>query len=102
MNGRVKAYPFTGFSALMGRADRQWQDTRYVLGLFVTGFSEARRSLQRHVAKWALKGRCPELTGGGFIRSSGGWRAVEESYRDGIWLARDETKLGSSEFVERR
>ena len=97
----LKAYPLTGHSALMGQEDRPWQDTRYVLALFGRGLSEARRNLQRHVAKWASKGRCPELTGGGLIRSSGGWRAVGEAYREGIRLASDERILGSSEFVER-
>jgi putative transposase len=96
----LKAYPFTGHSALMGLEDRPWQDTRYVLALFGRGLSDARRNLQRHVAKWAMKGRCPELTGGGLIRSSGGWRAVGEAYREGIRLASDERILGSSEFVE--
>ena len=97
----LKAYPFTGHSALMGQEDRPWQDTRYVLALFGRGLSEAKRNLQRHVAKWALKGRFQELTGGGLIRSSGGWRAVREAYRDGIRLASDERILGSSDFVER-
>jgi len=53
------------------------------------------------MAKWAAKGRRPELTGGGLIRSSGGWRGVKEAYRQGIRLASDERLLGSSEFVER-
>jgi len=97
----LKAYPFTGHSALMGQEDRPWQDTRYVLALFGRGLSEAKRNLQRHVAKWALKGRFQGLTGGGLIRSSGGWRAVRDAYRDGIRLASDERILGSSDFVER-
>ncbi|MCK7482228.1 MAG: hypothetical protein M0C28_37560 [Candidatus Moduliflexus flocculans] len=41
------------------------------------------------------------MTGGGLIRSAGGWSAVKEAYRDGIRLASDERLLGSSEFVER-
>jgi chromosomal replication initiation ATPase DnaA len=40
------------------------------------------------------------LTGGGLIRSAGGWHAVKEAYRHGIRLASDERILGSSEFVE--
>ena len=97
----LKAYPYTGHSALKGQEDRPWQDTRYVLALFGRGLSEAQRNLQHHVTKWALKGRFQELTGGGLIRSSGGWRAVREAYRDGIRLASDERILGSSDFVER-
>ncbi len=97
----LKTYPFTGHSALMGRLLRVWQDTQYVLSIFGKKISEARGNLQRHMAKWAARGRCPELTGGGLIRSAGGWRAVKEAYRQGIRLTSDERVLGSSEFVEK-
>ena len=96
----LKAYPFTGHSALMGRGVRSWQDTAYVLALFGRSVSEARRNLQRHVTQWSAKGRCPELTGGGLVRSAGGWSAVKDAYRDGIRISSDERLLGSSEFVE--
>ncbi|MBN2034583.1 MAG: hypothetical protein JW836_15020 [Deltaproteobacteria bacterium] len=96
----MKAFPFTGHSALMGKRIRSWQDTEYVLALFGKTLSEARRNLQSHVSKWSDKGRCSEFTGGGLIRSAGGWRAVKEAYRDGIRLASDERILGSSEFAE--
>jgi putative transposase len=85
----------------MGKRLRAWQDTEYILALFGRSVSEARRNLQRHVSKWAAKGPYPELTGGGLIRSAGGWRAVKEAYRDGIRLASDERVLGSSQFVEK-
>jgi hypothetical protein len=78
----LKGYPFAGHSALMGRAVRSWQDTDYVLSIFGRRVSEARRNLQRHIVKWSRKGRCPELTGGGLIRSAGGWSAVKGAYRD--------------------
>ena len=97
----LKAYPFTGHSALMGKVLRAWQDTPYALALFGKRVSEARRSLQRQMVRWSAKGHLPELTGGGLIRSSGGWRAVKEAYRQGIRLTSDERLLGSSEFVER-
>ena len=96
----LKGYAWTGHSALMGQVDREWQDTGYVLSLFGGGASEARRNLQRHMVKWHEKGRCTELTGGGLIRSSGGWQAVKEAHREGIRLSSDERILGSSDFVE--
>ena len=96
----LKDYSFTGHSALMGKKDRPWQDTAYILTLFGRTVSEAKRNLQRYVLKWSGKGRCLELTGGGLVRSAGGWRAVKEAYRVGIQLAGDERILGSSEFVE--
>ena len=98
--GALKTYRFTGHSALMGETVREWQDTGYVLSLFGKSLSEARRNLQRHVAEWSLRGRCPDLTGGGLIRSAGGWRAVKEAHRDGVRLSSDERILGSSDFVE--
>jgi putative transposase len=96
----LNIYPFTGHSALMGQSAREWQETEYVLSFFGKSVSEARRNLQRHVAKWFLKGRRPDLTGGGLVRSAGGWRAVKEAYRDGVRLTSDERILGSSDFVE--
>ncbi len=96
----LKGYAWTGHSALMGQVDREWQDTGYVLSLFGGSVPEARRNLQRHMVKWHEKGRCTELTGGGLIRSSGGWQAVKEAHRDGIRLSSDERILGSSDFVE--
>lgn len=96
----LKIYPFTGHSALMGKRVRPWQDTAYVLTLFGKTISVARRNLQKYVLKWSAKGSCPELTGGGLVRSAGGWGAVKEAYRDGIRLSGDERILGSSEFVE--
>ena len=95
------SYPYAGHSALMGKRSRPWQDTEYILGLFGRTVSEARRNLERHLLKWSNKGRCSDLTGGGLIRSAGGWRAVKEAYRDGIRLSSDERILGSSEFVEK-
>jgi len=96
----LNKYLFTGHSALMGRTVRSWQDTEYVLRAFGRSLSEARRNLQRHVLKWSEKGLCPEMTGGGLIRSAGGWAAVREAYRDGVRLTSDERILGNSESVE--
>jgi putative transposase len=96
----LKASPFTGQSALMGKRLRPWQDTEYVLGFFGRTVSEARRNLEEHVSKWSARGRCSELTGGGLIRSAGGWHAVKEAYRDGIRISSDERILGSSDFVD--
>lgn len=95
----LKAYPFTGHSALMGKRLRPWQDTEYVLAFFGRTVSDARRNLEEHVSKWSAKGRSSELTGGGLIRSAGGWHAVKEAYRDGIRITSDERILGSSDFV---
>lgn len=97
----LRVFPFAGHSALMGKISRPWQDTGYVLGVFGKTLREARGNLERYVAEWSEKGHCSELTGGGLIRSSGGWRAIKEAFRDGIRLVGDERILGGSEFVEK-
>ena len=96
----LKSYPFTGYSALMGKYKRHWQDTDYVLALFGRTVSESRKKLHDHISQWSAKGRCADLTGGGLIRSAGGWQAIKDAYRDGVKIAGDERMLGSSNFVE--
>ena len=45
-------------------------------------------------------GRCPELTGGGLIRSAGGWAAFKSLGKSKAHLKGDERILGDSDFVE--
>ena len=56
---------------------------------------------RRAIFKNDTAGRRPELTGGGLIRSAGGWRAIRAAYQAGIRLTSDERILGSSSFVEK-
>lgn len=97
----LQTYPFTGHCVLMGQKTVQWQNSKYVLWIFAKNTAEARRQYAAYVSKCALQGKRTELTGGGLVRSAGGWRTVKEAYRQGIRLASDERILGSSEFVER-
>jgi len=97
----LKSYPFTGHCALIGKKEILWQDTEYVLALFGKTVANARKSYADYVSKHAGTGRRPELTGGGLIRSAGGWRAIREAYEEGIRLTSDERILGSSSFVEK-
>jgi hypothetical protein len=97
----LRTYRFTGHCALMGKKDIVWQDTAYVLALFGKTVNDARKNYADYVSKCAGAGRRPELTGGGLIRSAGGWRAIRAAYEAGIRLSSDERILGSSHFVEK-
>jgi hypothetical protein len=46
------------------------------------------------------QGRRPDLTGGGLIRSHGGWTAVKAMRRARIFQKSDERILGNGDFVE--
>ena len=90
----------TGHAALMGRVANDWQDIDYVLGRFGKTRRTARDAYASFVAKGIAQGRRPELTGGGLIRSHGGWSAVKALRTTGMRLMGDERILGSSDFVE--
>jgi putative transposase len=94
-------YAFSGHSVLMGKTIRKWQDTDYVLGFFGAKLSTARRRYKAYVQKGVDQGKRPDLTGGGLIRSLGGWSSVKALRDGGERLKGDERILGDSDFVER-
>ena len=53
------------------------------------------------VSKGIEEGKKPELTGGGLIRSVGGWKRLKDLRESGQRVNSDERILGGSEFVER-
>ena len=54
-----------------------------------------------YVSKCAQAGSRPELTGGGLIRSAGGWREIRAANKEGIRLTSDERIVQNSDFVEK-
>jgi REP element-mobilizing transposase RayT len=93
-------YGYGGHSVLMGRCRADWQDTDYVLKLFGGPIRQARKLYREFVQKEARGGRQPELSGGGLVRSLGGWRAVEAMRSSGDRTVGDERILGDGDFVE--
>lgn len=93
-------YPWSGHIALMGHMSRPWQAVAEVLGHFNTRPPAARRAYRAFVKDGIVQGRRPELTGGGLVRSAGGWAALTARRRLGDRLHGDERILGESDFVE--
>lgn len=60
----------------------------------------ARCRYSEFVQKGVGQGNRPELTGGGLLRSQGGWAAVKELRRSGAYQKGDERILGDGDFVE--
>jgi REP element-mobilizing transposase RayT len=96
----LKKYPFSGHSALMGKFKRGWQDTDWVLKLFCHRLSTARQRYHGFVEKGISMGRRMDLTGGGLIRSMGGWQAVKAMRKAKVFEKSDERILGDGDFVE--
>lgn len=91
--------PWSGHSALIGRVERKWQDTEFVLAFFGSGRGR-RRQYQKYLEKGVALGHRSELVGGGLVRSLGGWSEVLALRRRGEKQVSDQRILGDSEFVQ--
>lgn len=97
----LDGYRWSGHSVIMGKTKNDWQNIDYVLRFFDDTRSRARRGYRSFVQKGIDEGRRPDLTGGGLIRSFGGWGQIKALRKSGIRFKGDERILGDSEFVER-
>lgn len=97
----LNEYPWTGHSTIMGRVERDWQDTDTVLAYFGKRRREAIGRYESFIEDGISQGRRPELVGGGLVRSTGGWSEVLSLRRKGIKVASDDRILGSSDFIQR-
>jgi putative transposase len=96
----LRHYKYSGHSVLMGNAKRGWQDTEYVLSYFGKSVRKARKEYESFVKEGLSEGRKRELTGGGLIRSLGGWIEAKEILKGGVHIMSDERILGDSDFVD--
>jgi REP element-mobilizing transposase RayT len=97
--GRLAGYPYCGHGSVMGRRKIEWQDTEYVLRLFEGEASTARSEYSRFVRSGIEQGSRPDLTGGGLLRSHGGWTGVKALRGTGNYQKGDERILGDGTFV---
>jgi REP element-mobilizing transposase RayT len=93
-------YPYAGHSAIIGQVPRTWQDTQAVLARFAKTARPARNAYRRFVQAGIGQGQRNELTGGGLVRSAGGWAEVTAKRTAGVPVKSDERILGDSRFVE--
>lgn len=104
--GQVKDYRelcqhlYCGHGVLLNKLDYTWQDTTSVLTLFGSKPAVARPRYSKFVAKGIVQGNRSDLTGGGLIRSLGGWTALKTMRRANIYQRSDERILGDGDFVE--
>lgn len=93
-------YPWCGHAVVMKNHSRDWQARAYVLGFFGVRESMARKAYREFVASECGLGAQPKLTGGGLIRSLGGWSEVKAQRKRGEKQFSDQRILGSGEFVK--
>ena len=93
-------YPYSGHGSIMGKQENEWQTTDSILEIFGSNLSQARHNYHEYVADGATLGNQPGLTGGGLIRSAGGWSGVQQLRKAGSFQKSDERILGDGDFVE--
>jgi hypothetical protein len=94
-------YRYSGHSVVMGKVKNKWQDTRSVLGMYGGNAGTARRRYRAFVEKGIGGGRRQDLTGGGLLRSAGGWEGVKVLRENKVYQRNDERILGDGDFVGR-
>jgi hypothetical protein len=97
--GDLNTFPYCGHSTLMGNNKRTWQDSDYVLNCFGNERAGAIRHYSDFVSAGIEHGRRDDLTGGGLIRSLGGWKSVSRRDLKNLHRKSDERILGDDDFV---
>jgi len=97
----LDGYPWSGHRMLIGRDENSWMDRAHVLGQFASRKGKAIREYRRFVQEGLGEGHNPMLTGGGLIRSQGGWSQVLALRRREEKEQSDERILGGGDFVDR-
>jgi len=96
---KLDYYPWCGHSVLMNNCTNEWQECHNVLALFGQNESDARNAYRAFVEDQSKSGHQPELTGGGLLRSQGGWSEVKSRRKPTDKRAGDERILGDEDFV---
>ena len=92
-------YSWSGHGTIIGTTKYPWMDVDSVLSQFSDGKRKAISQYRRFIMEGLGTERQPELTGGGLIRSQGGWSRVLALRRAGQKEESDERILGSGDFV---
>ena len=96
----LKGYRYCGHAQVLGVGMTPWQVTDEVLRRFDDKQQAAQQKYKVFVSEGIAQGKRPELTGGGLVRSAGGWQHLLSSRKYGEYRKGDERILGGSEFVD--
>jgi transcription initiation factor TFIIIB Brf1 subunit/transcription initiation factor TFIIB len=97
---RLNTYRYCGHSVLLGKRQLEFQHTNAVLRRFAGIVKKAQSRYREYVKKGVLQGKRAELSGGGLVRSAGGWSAVKMLRKSGLFQKSEECILNDVDFVE--
>lgn len=93
-------YSWTGHAGIMGKHCQKWQSIDDVLSLFGKRVSTARRLYRDFLLVGIRSVDISNLSGGGLVRSHGGWESLSRFRQEHVRIIGDERILGHSDFVE--
>jgi putative transposase len=96
----LEHFRYCGHGQLLGQHQDAWLASDDILIRFGKRINSARKKYSAFVADGANKEHRPELTGGGLLRSAGGWQMITSLRQAGEHFKSDERILGDSVFVE--
>jgi putative transposase len=97
---QLDCYPWSGHRVVIGKTKYAWMDTKSILSQFGGTKKKAISKYRRFVREGIGEGKSRELTGGGLIRSQGGWSQVLSMRGKGRKEEFDERILGDGSFVQ--
>lgn len=93
-------YPWTGHAGIVGNSGFSWHVVDEVLCHFGAKRGMAKRAYREFIRDGIRVSNNHEYSGGGLIRSNGGWEAVSMLRKEHSHCIGDERILGNSQFVE--
>jgi len=92
----LDTYPWTGHAAIMRKNLNDWQNIDEVLGHYSVQKATARRQYRAD----GINQKIDDMSGGGLIRSYGGWQEITKMRKNHEARIGDERILGDSDFVQ--
>jgi REP element-mobilizing transposase RayT len=96
---QLASYPWNGHAVMMKKVNYDWMDWGYVLQCFGSKEGIARKAYLTFLEEELGIDRENELSGGGLVRSQGGWSKVQSMRKRGENALGDERILGGDDFV---
>lgn len=97
----LKNYPYSGHNGLMMDKNYSWHNVNYVLTQFGKAAGHAQKEYLKFLQEGVKENKREDLTGGGLLRTVGGWKKLSELKRNKESILSDQRILGESDFVDR-
>jgi putative transposase len=95
----LNKYPYTGHAYINGTLENEWQNTQYPLQWFGKQKKKSLEKFLNFIKEGLSAGKQEDLTGGGLLRTVGGWKKLQELKKSRERVLGDERMLGDTDFI---